>query len=78
MFIIYKSVRYNCQVFCLNGKILMIRPKISLANDVITGNCGSFRHGHLKRSLWTSNFLLMFLWPYHRFLYLLAIGTLSF
>ncbi|KAJ6820440.1 glutamine-dependent NAD(+) synthetase isoform X1 [Iris pallida] len=31
--ILYESVRYNCQVFCLNGKILMIRPKISLAND---------------------------------------------
>ncbi|XP_020274404.1 glutamine-dependent NAD(+) synthetase isoform X2 [Asparagus officinalis] len=31
--IIHESVRYNCQVFCLNKKILMIRPKMSLAND---------------------------------------------
>lgn len=27
------GVRYNCQVFCLNQKILMIRPKLWLAND---------------------------------------------
>lgn len=38
--VIFKSVRYNCQVFCLNSKIVMIRPKISLAND---GNYREFR-----------------------------------
>ncbi|XP_072950350.1 glutamine-dependent NAD(+) synthetase [Typha angustifolia] len=38
--IIYESVRYNCQVFCLNRKIIMIRPKMSLAND---GNYREFR-----------------------------------
>ncbi|XP_031132310.1 glutamine-dependent NAD(+) synthetase [Ipomoea triloba] len=27
------SEHYNCQVFCLNRKILMIRPKMWLAND---------------------------------------------
>ncbi|CAH9109387.1 unnamed protein product [Cuscuta epithymum] len=27
------SERYNCQILCLNRKILMIRPKIWLAND---------------------------------------------
>lgn len=27
------GVRYNCQVFCLNKKILLIRPKLCLAND---------------------------------------------
>ncbi|KAH9305698.1 hypothetical protein KI387_010102 [Taxus chinensis] len=27
------GVRYNCQVFCLNQKILLIRPKLCLAND---------------------------------------------
>ncbi|KAM0854461.1 hypothetical protein ACQ4PT_050421 [Festuca glaucescens] len=38
--IIFKSVRYNCQVFCLNRNIIMIRPKMSLAND---GNYREFR-----------------------------------
>lgn len=31
--IIKGSERYNCQVLCLNRKILMIRPKLWLAND---------------------------------------------
>ncbi|KAJ0977061.1 hypothetical protein J5N97_012535 [Dioscorea zingiberensis] len=31
--VIHESVRYNCQVFCLNRRILMIRPKMCLAND---------------------------------------------
>ncbi|XP_068656594.1 glutamine-dependent NAD(+) synthetase [Aristolochia californica] len=31
--VIQGSVRYNCQIFCLNRKILMIRPKMNLAND---------------------------------------------
>lgn len=31
--IIHESVRYNCQVFCFSRKILMIRPKMCLAND---------------------------------------------
>ncbi|XP_051214236.1 glutamine-dependent NAD(+) synthetase [Lolium perenne] len=38
--IIFNSVRYNCQVFCLNRNIIMIRPKMSLAND---GNYREFR-----------------------------------
>ena len=38
--VIFNSVRYNCQVFCLNHKIIMIRPKMSLAND---GNYREFR-----------------------------------
>lgn len=38
--IIHESVRYNCQVFCFNRRILMIRPKMSLAND---GNYREFR-----------------------------------
>uniref|UniRef100_A0A1D1Z5U3 Glutamine-dependent NAD(+) synthetase n=1 Tax=Anthurium amnicola TaxID=1678845 RepID=A0A1D1Z5U3_9ARAE len=38
--IIHQSVRYNCQVFCLNRRILMIRPKMCLAND---GNYREFR-----------------------------------
>ncbi|KAF5181473.1 Glutamine-dependent NAD(+) synthetase, partial [Thalictrum thalictroides] len=31
--VIKGSERYNCQVLCLNRKILMIRPKLWLAND---------------------------------------------
>jgi predicted amidohydrolase len=31
--ILHNSVRYNCRVFCLDGKILLIRPKIDLADD---------------------------------------------
>lgn len=31
--VIQGSVRYNCQIFCMNRKILMIRPKLCLAND---------------------------------------------
>ncbi|KAL3691309.1 hypothetical protein R1sor_004960 [Riccia sorocarpa] len=27
------GVRYNCRAFCLNGRILLIRPKLFLAND---------------------------------------------
>ncbi|EHA8589002.1 putative Glutamine-dependent NAD(+) synthetase [Cocos nucifera] len=38
--IIHESVRYNCQVFCLNRRIVMIRPKMCLAND---GNYREFR-----------------------------------
>jgi NAD+ synthase (glutamine-hydrolysing) len=38
--VIFNSVRYNCQVFCLNHKIIMIRPKMSLAND---GNYQEFQ-----------------------------------
>ena len=29
----HRNVRYNCRVLCLNGKILLIRPKMWLAND---------------------------------------------
>lgn len=31
--VIHKGVRYNCRIFCLNGKILLIRPKMYLADD---------------------------------------------
>lgn len=30
---IHNSVRYNCRVFCLDGKIILIRPKVFLADD---------------------------------------------
>ncbi|KAI5294424.1 glutamine-dependent NAD(+) synthetase [Ascosphaera acerosa] len=29
----HRGVRYNCRVICLDGKILLIRPKMWLAND---------------------------------------------
>jgi hypothetical protein len=31
--VMFQSVRYNCRVVCLNRKILLIRPKMFLAND---------------------------------------------
>eukprot|EP00475_Leptophrys_vorax_P032561 TRINITY_DN5040_c0_g1_i1.p1 TRINITY_DN5040_c0_g1~~TRINITY_DN5040_c0_g1_i1.p1 ORF type:complete len:716 (+),score=148.75 TRINITY_DN5040_c0_g1_i1:37-2148(+) len=31
--VIHQNVRYNCQVYCLNRKIILIRPKLFLAND---------------------------------------------
>ncbi len=31
--IMHKNVRYNCRVFVLNGKLLLIRPKMILASD---------------------------------------------
>ncbi|KAL1969766.1 hypothetical protein VTN77DRAFT_7275 [Rasamsonia byssochlamydoides] len=37
----HRNVRYNCRVICLNGKILLIRPKMWLAND---GNYREMRH----------------------------------
>jgi len=31
--IVHRGVRYNCRLFLLNGKILLIRPKLYLANN---------------------------------------------
>ncbi|KAH7388544.1 hypothetical protein KP509_16G081100 [Ceratopteris richardii] len=31
--VVYCGVRYNCSVLCYNGQILLIRPKLYLAND---------------------------------------------
>jgi NAD+ synthase (glutamine-hydrolysing) len=31
--VIHRGVRYNCRVFLLNSKIILIRPKLHLAND---------------------------------------------
>ncbi|RPA75542.1 glutamine-dependent NAD(+) synthetase with GAT domain-containing protein [Ascobolus immersus RN42] len=39
--VMHRNVRYNCRIICLNKKILMIRPKIWLAND---GNYREMRH----------------------------------
>ena len=37
--VIHRGVRYNCRVFLLDGKVLLIRPKMHLAND------GNYREG---------------------------------
>ncbi|KAF7553165.1 hypothetical protein G7Z17_g3816 [Cylindrodendrum hubeiense] len=37
----HRNQRFNCRVLCLDGKILMIRPKMWLAND---GNYREMRH----------------------------------
>ncbi len=31
--VMHRGVRYNCRIFCLNRKIVLIRPKIYLADD---------------------------------------------
>lgn len=31
--VLHNSVRYNCMIFCLNGRIILVRPKIYLADD---------------------------------------------
>jgi hypothetical protein len=31
--VIHRGVRYNCRVFLLNGQVLLIRPKMHLADD---------------------------------------------
>ncbi len=40
--LMHDSVRYNCRVFLLNGRILAIRPKQNLADD------GNYRHACRK------------------------------
>ena len=30
--VIYRNTLYNCRIICLNQKILLIRPKLSMAN----------------------------------------------
>ncbi|KAJ1622407.1 carbon-nitrogen hydrolase, partial [Pavlovales sp. CCMP2436] len=36
---LHKSVRYNVRILCLNGRVLLVRPKLSLADD------GNYREG---------------------------------
>ena len=31
--VIHRGVRYNCRVFILNGRLLLIRPKVAMADD---------------------------------------------
>lgn len=39
--ILHRNVRYNCRLILLDGKILMIRPKMWLASD------GNYFEGYL-------------------------------
>ncbi|KAL1956604.1 hypothetical protein VTO42DRAFT_6951 [Malbranchea cinnamomea] len=39
--VMHRNNRYNCRIICLNGKILLIRPKLWLAND---GNYREMRY----------------------------------
>ena len=39
--VMHRNSRFNCRIICLNGKILLIRPKIWLAND---GNYREMRY----------------------------------
>ena len=48
--ILHRGVRYNCRVYCLNGQIVLIRPKLYMAND---GNYREHRYftpWHLERN----------------------------
>lgn len=45
--VIHRNTRYNCRVFCLNKKIVLIRPKLFLAND------GNYREQRFFTS-WTA------------------------
>ncbi len=31
--ILHRNVRYNCRVFCLDSKVLLVRPKVCCADD---------------------------------------------
>ena len=31
--VLHRNVRYNCRVFCLDRKIVLVRPKVYLADD---------------------------------------------
>ena len=47
--ILHRGVRYNCRVFCFNHQIILIRPKLYMAND-----------GNYRETLLLHRFLLVF------------------
>ncbi|CCJ31008.1 unnamed protein product [Pneumocystis jirovecii] len=54
--IIYQGMRYNCRVIIYNKKILLIRPKLCLANN---GNYREMRYfSNWSRKMFTDNFCL--------------------
>jgi NAD+ synthase (glutamine-hydrolysing) len=55
--IIHRSIRYNCRVYCLNRKIILIRPKMFLADD------GNYREGRWFASWNGTNGLQEYLIP---------------
>ena len=38
--LIHQGVRYNCRVFCLDRRVLLVRPKMAMADD------GNYREVH--------------------------------
>ncbi|KAI9677457.1 MAG: glutamine-dependent NAD(+) synthetase [Caeruleum heppii] len=38
----HRNVRYNCRVICFNGQILLVRPKLYLAES------GNYRYGRTE------------------------------
>ena len=38
--VIHRGVRYNCRAYLLDGRVLLLRPKLSLADD------GNYRRAH--------------------------------
>lgn len=49
--VLHNNVRYNCRVFCLDNKILLIRPKVFMADD------GNYRERRFFTS-WKDNGVL--------------------
>lgn len=37
--VLHMGVRYNCRVFCLDRRVVLIRPKLFMADD------GNYREG---------------------------------
>jgi len=54
--VIHNSVRYNCRVFCLDRKIIAIRPKIFMADD------GNYRESRWFTA-WSKTILESFVLP---------------
>ena len=47
MALLHRGVRYNCRVFCLDRKVLLIRPKMAMADD---GVCARTLHAEAVAS----------------------------
>lgn len=47
--VMHRNVRYNCRIFVLNGKVLLIRPKLDLANDGLYREMRWFAPWHRRR-----------------------------
>lgn len=54
--VMHRGVGYNCVVWCLNNQIVLIRPKIALAND------GNYREPRYFAGLLCFFFSHLFCW----------------